>query len=82
MKKTVIIAAMAIVGLCAFNNNKEKEYRLTQGQVQILFQSMQISAKAIPSSDAISAHEASAALQGIDSIAKVLGKQYSDTTRK
>jgi hypothetical protein len=81
MKKTVIIALVAIVGLCAFNTIKQKEYKLTQGQVNILFNAMQVSAKAIPVSKVISADDANTALQGLDSIARVLARQYQDTAR-
>jgi hypothetical protein len=79
MKKVVVVALMAVIGISAFT--KQKEYTLTEGQAQILFQSMQISAKALPSSDAISARDASMAIQGLDSIARVLAKQSRDTAR-
>ena len=82
MKKTVVVALMAIVGLCAFNTIKEKQYTLTQGQVNILFLSMQISARAVPVSKVITAEDASTAMQGLDSIARVLVKQSQDTARK
>ena len=82
MKKTVAFALMALVGLCAFNTIKEKQYTLTQGQVNILFSAMQTSAKAIPVSKVISADDASIAMQGLDSIARVLAKEYQDTARK
>jgi len=81
MKKTVAFALMALVGLCAFNTVKEKQYTLTQGQVNILFSAMQTSARAIPVSKVISADDANTALQGLDSIARVLSRQYRDTAK-
>ena len=81
MKKTVAFALMALVGLCAFNTVKEKQYTLTQGQVNILFSAMQTSAKALPHSRAVLADEASTALENLDSIARVLVRQSQDTTK-
>ena len=79
MKKTVIIVLVAVVALMSFN--EPKKYTLTEGQVGILFQSMQISAKALPSSEVITSKEANVALQEMDSIYKVLSKQYQDTQK-
>jgi hypothetical protein len=81
MKKTDIIALAAVVGIGLIAASPRKSYTLTDGQIGILYNSLQVAKKAIPTSDAISAREASAGLQGIDSIEKVIVRQYVDTLK-
>jgi len=78
MKKTVALLAVALLAMAA---SPRKSYTLTDGQIGILYNSLQVAKKTIPTSDAISAKEASAALMGIDSIEKVIVRQYVDTLK-
>jgi len=78
MKKKVL-AGLLVLGLMAAS--PRKSYTLTDGQIGILYNSLQVAKKTIPTSDAISAKEASSALMGIDSIEKIIVKQYVDTIK-
>lgn len=78
MKKSIItICLLAVISLTAFtvNYQKERTYRLTEGQATIMFQAFEVAKKTLPTSSLISAAEATAALQSIDSIAKVIIRQ-------
>ena len=79
MKKKVL--AILGVSLFVMAASPRKSYTLTDGQIGILYNSLQVAKKTIPTSDAISAGLATLALQGIDSIEKVIAKQYVDTLK-
>lgn len=78
MKKTIAIIAVALFA-SAFQ--PEKSFQLTEGQANILFQSLEISKKVLPTATNISALDASTALFNIDSIQKVLIKQHQKQTK-
>lgn len=80
MRKVLVVLA-AVLGIGLIAASPRKSYTLTDGQIVVLYNSLQIAKKAIPTSDAISAREASAGLQGIDSIEKVIIRQYVDTLK-
>ena len=80
MRKVLVVLA-AVLGIGLIASSPRKSYTLTDGQIVVLYNSLQIAKKAIPTSDAISAREASAGLQGIDSIEKVIIRQYVDTLK-
>ena len=77
MKKTVLVGLLAL-GLMAAS--PRRAYTLTDGQIGILYNSLEVAKKAIPTSD-IGVKEAIPALQGIDSIEKIIKKQYVDTAK-
>ena len=80
MRKVLVVLA-AVLGIGLIAASPRKSYTLTDGQIVVLYNSLHIAKKAIPTSDAISAREASAGLQGIDSIEKVIIRQYVDTLK-
>jgi TolB-like protein len=76
MKKLFII--LSVIAILSFKNiTQEKAYTitLTEGQINMLWNSLQFSRLAIQSSD-VSAKEVNNATRGIDSISKVLAVQY------
>lgn len=78
MKRIVIIILLVIAIAFA----PQRTYTLTEGQGIMVFNVLETAKKVIPTSDNISAKEASGALIAIDSIQKVLYRQYADSTKK
>jgi hypothetical protein len=61
---------------------KPKVFILQEGQTVITWNLLELLKKLLPTAEAISAKEASAAFPAIDSIQKVLYRQSVDTTTK
>lgn len=77
MKKTILLFASVLL-LASFTASapKPKTFTLNEEQAGKLFQAIQISMKAIPSSTGVNAAEASVAIQNLQEIQKVISEQY------
>lgn len=82
-KETLIISLfltiLITVGFTAISP-PPKKFTLNEEQAGKLFQAIEISKKAIPTSTSISALEASTALNSLQEIQKVIGDQYKAQT--
>lgn len=81
MKKSILILIAALSMTIAASAQTQKNYKLEENQVNILFQAFQVAKKALPTSSVISASEASNALMSIDSIARVFITQNKEFIR-
>lgn len=88
MKKLLLVLTSIIV-LSFTLKNEEKKYNflMTQSQVNMLWNSLEVAKKAIQTSTGISMSDGIAQIQNIDSMEHVLAIQYNlqnaqDTTKK
>lgn len=83
MKKKYVIIGLGWIGsltMVTLAFTSPKKFTLNEEQATKLFQAIEVSKKGLPSSTAVSALEASQALNSFTEIQKVIGEQYKAQT--